>query len=58
MTDSCARLHVWLDTLNSSIYEVKKLYPDLTLSVRYRYEDEERKEGDPDAGDADDDWSL
>lgn len=58
MTDSSARLHVWIDTLNSSIDEVKKLYPDLTLSVRYRYEDEERKEGDPDAGNNDDDWSL
>ena len=55
--DSKARMNVWLDTLNSSIEEVKKLYPDIKLSVKYRYEDEV-KEGDEDAGDDDADWSL
>lgn len=55
--DSKARMNVWLDTLNSSIEEVKKLYPDIKLSVRYRYEDEV-KEGDDNAGDDDADWSL
>lgn len=55
--DSRARMNVWLDTLNSSIKEVKKLYPDIKLSVKYRYEDEV-KEGDEDAGDDDADWSL
>ena len=55
-TDSRARLRVWLDTLNASIDEVKKKFPDLTLSVRYRYED---TEGGADyAGDADDDRAL
>lgn len=55
--DSKARMTVWLDTLNSSIEEVKKLYPDIKLSVNYRYEDE-AKEVDDDAGDDDSDWSL
>lgn len=55
--DSKARMTVWLDTLNSSIEEVKKLYPDIKLSVKYRYEDE-AKEVDDDAGDDDSDWSL
>lgn len=55
--DSKARMTVWLDTLNSSIAEVKKLYPDIKLSVKYRYEDE-AKEVDDDAGDDDSDWSL
>lgn len=55
--DSRARMNVWLDTLNSSIEEVKKLYPDIKLAVKYRYEDE-AKEVDDDAGDDDSDWSL
>lgn len=55
--DSKARMTVWLDTLNSSIEEVKKLYPDIKLAVKYRYEDE-AKEVDNDAGDNDSDWSL
>lgn len=55
--DSKARMNVWLDTLKSSIEEVKKLYPDIKLSVKYRYEDEV-KEGDDNAGDDDADWSL
>lgn len=55
--DSKARMTVWLDTLNSSIEEVKKLYPDIKLAVKYRYEDE-AKEVDDDAGDDDSDWSL
>lgn len=55
--DSKARMTVWLDTLNSSIEEVKKLYPDIKLAVKYRYEDE-AKEVDEDAGDDDSDWSL
>lgn len=55
--DSKARMNVWLDTLNSSIEEVKKLYPDIKLAVKYRYEDE-AKEVDDDAGDDDSDWSL
>lgn len=35
--DAKARSIVWIDTLNSSIDEVKQLYPDITLSARLRY---------------------
>ena len=35
--DAKARSIVWIDTLNSSIDEVKQLYPDLTLSAKLRY---------------------
>ena len=55
--DASARLSVWLDTLNASIEEVKKLYPGITLSVKYRYEDSQ-EEGSEDAGEPDDDWSV
>lgn len=48
--DASARLSVWMDTLKSSIREVKKLFPEITLDVRYRYEDE-TKEGDEDGDD-------
>ena len=55
--DASARLSVWLDTLNASIEEVKKLYPGITLSVKYRYEDSQDERGE-DAGEPDDDWSV
>ena len=35
--DAKARSIVWIDTLNSSIKEVKKLYPDIRLSASLRY---------------------
>lgn len=35
--DAKARSIVWIDTLASSIEEVKQLYPDITLSARLRY---------------------
>ena len=35
--DAKARSIVWIDTLNSSIDEVKQLFPDLDLSARLRY---------------------
>lgn len=35
--DSKARSIVWVDTLDSSIKEVKQLFPDITLSARLRY---------------------
>lgn len=35
--DAKARSIIWIDTLGSSIKEVKQLYPDITLSARLRY---------------------
>ena len=35
--DAKARSIVWIDTLDSSIKEVKELFPDITLSARLRY---------------------
>lgn len=52
--DAKARSIVWLETLDSSIKEVKKLYPDITLSAKLRYEimeggsDNEQRENDTD----------
>ena len=37
--DAKARSITWISTLNSSIKEVKKLYPDIKLSARLRYDD-------------------
>lgn len=36
--DAMARSTVWLETLQSSIDEVKKLYPNINLSAKLRYE--------------------
>lgn len=36
--DSKARSTVWIETIQSSIKEVKKLYPDIKLSARLRYD--------------------
>lgn len=46
--DAKARSIVWIDTLNSSIKEVKALYPDITLSAKLRYGEahENMEEGD------------
>lgn len=52
--DAKARSIVWIDTLQSSIKEVKQLYPEITLSARLRYgtieggEDNEQRETDTD----------
>ena len=56
IVDSKARSLVWFNTLESSIKEVKKLYPRLDLSVKLHY----YEEGAADDGkrNADDDWSL
>ena len=35
--DAKARSIIWIDTLDSSIKEVKQLFPDITLSARLRY---------------------
>lgn len=37
--DAKARSIVWINTLESSIKEVKQLFPDITLSARLRYGD-------------------
>lgn len=37
--DSTSRSTVWINTLKSSIKEIKKLYPDITLEVKARYEE-------------------
>lgn len=37
--DAKARSLVWINTLDSSIKEVKQLYPDITLSAKLRYGD-------------------
>lgn len=46
--DAKARSIVWIDTLHSSIKEVKALYPDITLSAKLRYGEaqENAEEGD------------
>ena len=36
--DSKARSTVWIDTIQSSIKEVKQLYPDIKLSAKLRYD--------------------
>lgn len=53
MYDGCARSLTWYNTLQASIEEVKKLYPDITLSATLHYADvnlteaeEEQEEGD------------
>lgn len=38
--DGCARSVTWYNTLISSIKDIKKLYPDITLDVRLRYKEE------------------
>ena len=37
--DAKARSIIWIETLDSSIKEVKQLFPDITLSARLRYGD-------------------
>lgn len=54
--DASARLSVWMDTLKSSIREVKKLFPEIRLDVKYRYAEEKQEEGDDD--DDNDDWPV
>lgn len=43
--DAMARSTVWVNTLQSSITEVKKLYPNIKLSAKLRYEATENNEG-------------
>ena len=48
--DSTSRSIVWFDCLTSSIENIKKLYPDINLSVKLRYDPEEMKGGETDNG--------
>jgi len=41
--DGCARSVTWYNTLISSIKDIKKLYPDITLNVKLRYNNESDK---------------
>lgn len=57
--DSQSRVTVWLNTLESSIDEVHKLYPDLTLSVKLREDDSDadvQEGGNDDGSYIDTDW--
>ena len=42
--DSKARATVWIECLQSSAEEIKKLYPDITLNFKLRYNDSEEVE--------------
>lgn len=55
--DGAARSTVWMETLQSSIATVKKLFPRITLSAKLRY-NEETEEGGQEDGDDNDAWSL
>lgn len=46
MNDGCARSVTWINTLTSSISDVKKLYPEITLDAKLHYNNEAQKEGD------------
>lgn len=46
--DGCARSLTWFNTLTTSIAEVKKLYPDITLNARLHYADFNVSEGGSD----------
>lgn len=36
--DGCARSQTWINTIDSSIKEIKKLYPDITLDAKLHYD--------------------
>lgn len=55
VVDSKARSLVWINTLQSSIKEVKKLYPNIKLDAKLHYEEAEEVRSD---GESDDDWTL
>lgn len=49
--DSTSRSIVWIETLQSSIDNVKKLYPDIKLSAELRYKEDEIDERSEDNSD-------
>lgn len=48
--DAVSRVTVWLETMNGSIDEIKKLYPDIDLSVNLRYDIAKNMDGGVDDG--------
>ena len=36
--DGCARSQTWINTLQSSIKEIKELYPAITLEAKLHYD--------------------
>ena len=54
--DSTSRSVVWFDTLTASIDNIKKLYPDINLSAKLRYDPEEMKAGDNENGISENDF--
>ena len=43
--DGCARSLTWFNTLQGSIKDIKKLYPDIRISARLHYADFNKSEG-------------
>lgn len=44
--DATSKCQVWVDTLQSSIKKIKKLYPDIKLSAEMRFNPLDQKEGE------------
>lgn len=51
--DSQSRATIWIETLNSSADAIKKIYPDINLSFKLRYEAKEVDADEPRDNDAD-----
>ena len=51
--DSQSRATIWIETLNSSADAIKKIYPDINLSFKLRYEAKEVTADEPRDNDAD-----
>ena len=56
--DSTSRCKVWVETIRSSIDEVKKLYPDITLGVKALFEEIDEEKEDAEDGNDDTDRNL
>ena len=48
--DAKARSLTWFNTLTTSIDDIKKIYPDITLSVKLHYDETEGTPQDNDGG--------
>lgn len=58
MIDSTSRCKVWVETIRSSIDEVKKLYPDIRLGVKALFEKIDEEKEDAEDGNDDTDRNL
>lgn len=56
--DSTSRCRVWLQTIRSSIDEVKQLYPDINLDVKALFEEIKEEKEEPDDGNDDPDRNV